>query len=90
MNKNAEYDNYSYSGYGILFGIRGTFLFPSSCFGKSVLIFCADMRSSADVDNKKRCLENGLTYSYDLTPDEYNQGLHYHQFMVHLGRCNGI
>ena len=29
------------------------------------------------------------TYLVDLNPDEYDQGLRYYPFMVHLDRCNG-
>ena len=52
--KNADIDKYGYSGYGIGFDRRSSFSFPSGGFGQNVLIFGADMSSSAHIDNKKK------------------------------------
>ena len=54
LTKNADIDKYKYSGYGIGFDSRGTFLYPSGIFGQNVIIFVANMSFSAHVDNKKR------------------------------------
>ena len=49
--KNANIDKYGYSGYGIGFDRRSVFSFPSDGFGQNVLIFGADMSSSANIAN---------------------------------------
>ena len=54
LAKNADIDNYKYSGYGIGFDRRSSFSFLSGGFGQNVLIFGADLNSSIDVDNKKK------------------------------------
>ena len=52
--KNAYFDNYKYSGYGIGFNARGRFLLSDGIeFGKNVIILGADMSSSLSVDNRK-------------------------------------
>ena len=43
-----------YSGYGIGFNRRSSFSFFGGGFGQNVLIFGADMGSSAHIDNKKK------------------------------------
>ena len=45
-------DKYKYSGYGTRFNSRSEFLFTDGSYGKHVIIFGADMRSSVHVDNK--------------------------------------
>ena len=82
LTKNADIDKYGYSGYGIGFDRRSSFSFPGGGFGQNVLIFGADMSSSAHIDNKKKDilvlgkgptqgLEHTLTaekmYSYNFT-----------------------
>ena len=52
LTKNADVDNYNYSGYGIGFDRRGSFSFPSGGFGQNVIVFGADMNSSIHIDNK--------------------------------------
>ena len=52
VTKNADVDKYKYCGYGIGFDRRSNFSFPSGGFGKNILIFGADMSSSARFDNK--------------------------------------
>ena len=54
LSKNTDIDMYKYSGYGIGFGRRSIFSFPNSGFGQNVLVFVADMSSSAHIDNKKK------------------------------------
>ena len=54
LTKNADIDQYQYSGYGIGFDRKSSFSFPSSGFGQNVIIFGVDMSSSAHVDNKKK------------------------------------
>ena len=54
LTKNADIDKYGYSGYGIGFDRRSRFSFPDGGFGQNVLIFEADMISSAHFDNKKK------------------------------------
>ena len=54
MTKNADIDKYGYSGYGIGFDRKIVFSFPSGGFGQNVIIFGANMSSSAHIDNKKK------------------------------------
>ena len=54
LTKNADIDNYRYSGYGIGFGRRSGFSFPIIGFGQNILILGADMSSSTHIDNRKK------------------------------------
>ena len=54
LNKNADIENYKYSGYGIGFDRRSSFSFPSGGFGQNVLMFGADMSTSIHIDNTKK------------------------------------
>ena len=54
MTKNADFDKYGYSGYGIGFDRKSAFSFPGTGFGQNVLLFGADMSSSAHIDNQKK------------------------------------
>ena len=54
MTKIVNINKYWYSGYGIGFDRRSSFSFPGSRFGQNVLIFGEDVRSSANIDNKKK------------------------------------
>ena len=54
LTKNADIDKYGYSGYGIGFDRRSSFSFPGGGFGQNLLVFRADMSSSAHIDNKKK------------------------------------
>ena len=54
LTKNADIEKYRYSGFGIGFDRRSSFLFPGGGFGQNVLIFGADMNSSPHIDNKKK------------------------------------
>ena len=48
---NTDIDKYEYSGNGIGFNRRSSFLFCGGGFGQNVLIFGADMSSSAHINN---------------------------------------
>ena len=104
MTKNADIDKYGYSSYGIGFDRRSRFSFPSGGFGQNVLIFGADMSSSAHIDNKKKDilvlgkaqgLEHTLTaekmYSinFTLTNKKFCFSLHYNGANSYLF-VNGI
>ena len=52
LTKNADIDNYRYSGYGIGFDRRGSFSFPGDGFGQNIIFFGSDMNSSIHIDNK--------------------------------------
>ena len=54
LTKTADIDKYGYSGYGIGFDRRTRVSFPRGEFGQNVLIFGADVSSSAQIDNKKK------------------------------------
>ena len=53
LTKNVNIDKYGYSGYGIGFDRRSSFSFSGGGFGQNVLVFGADMSSSAHIDNRK-------------------------------------
>ena len=55
--KNADFDNHKYSGYGIRFDRHETFSVAKR-FGKVVIIFEVDMRSSVHFDIKKKDILN--------------------------------
>ena len=70
MTKNDDVNKYEYSGYGIGFDRKSSFLFPSGGFGQNVIIFGVDMSSSVHVDNKKKdilILGKGLTQGLEHT-----------------------
>ena len=55
LTKNASYDGHKYSSLGIGFDAGGFWLLlDGSGFGKNVIIFGADISSSAHIDNKKK------------------------------------
>ena len=54
LTKNSDIKKYGYSGYGIGFDRRSSFTYPGGGFGQNVLIFGADMTSSAHIYNKKK------------------------------------
>ena len=44
MTKNADMDKHGYSGYGTVFDIKSSFLFPGDVrFGQNVIIFGVDI-----------------------------------------------
>ena len=70
LTKNADIDNYKYSGYGIGFNRRGTFSFPSGGFSCNVIMFGVDMSSFVHVDNREKyilILSEGPTKGLDDT-----------------------
>ena len=70
LAKNFNIDRYGYSGYGIGFDRKGSFLFSGGGYGQNVLIFGVDMSFSAHIDNKKKdilVLGFGLTRGLEHT-----------------------
>ena len=64
--KDPDIDKYTYSGYGIGFERRGEFSFGDG-FGQNVIIFGADMSSSAHSNNKtKSILVLGERFTQEL------------------------
>ena len=53
LTKNADIDQYKYSGYGIGFDRKGEFSFGNRGFGRNCIILGADMSSSSHANNKK-------------------------------------
>ena len=56
LTKDADIDKYSYLGYGIGFDSRESFTHPSGGYGRNVIIFGADLRSSIHANNKTRSI----------------------------------
>ena len=54
LTKNADFEKYRYSGFGIGFDRRSIFSFSGGGFGENVLIFGVDMSSSAHTDNNNK------------------------------------
>ena len=54
LTKNADFDKYGYSGYGIRFDRRSSLSFPRIVFGQNVLIFGVDMSFSPHIANTKK------------------------------------
>ena len=68
--KNADIDNYKYSGYGIGFDRNRISSFPAGGFYKNVITFEVDRSSSVHVDSKKKdilILGDGPTQGLDDT-----------------------
>ena len=53
LTKNADIDQYKYSGYGIGFDSKGESSFGSRGFGKNVIVFGVDLTNSAHANNRK-------------------------------------
>ena len=53
MTKNADIDQYKYSGYGIGFDRKGEFSFGSRGFGRNCITLGAGISSSSHANNKK-------------------------------------
>ena len=69
LTKNADIDQYKYSGYGIGFDRKTGFSFGNG-FGRNCIVFGVDMSSSVHVDNKKKdilVLGKGSTQGLDGT-----------------------
>ena len=54
LTKNADFDKYKYSGYGIGFDRRLSFSFPGGGVGQNAILFGVDMSSSTKIDNGKK------------------------------------
>ena len=54
LTKQADVDQYKYSGYGIGFDRKGEFSFRINGFGRNVIIFGVDMSNSVHANNKKK------------------------------------
>ena len=54
LTENTDIDKYGHSGYGNRFDRRSSFSFPDGGFGQNILIFGADMRSPAHIDDEKK------------------------------------
>ena len=70
LTKNSDIDKYGYSGYGIRFDRRSSFLFLGGGFGQNVIFFGVDMSFSAHIDNKKKdilILGKGATQGLEHT-----------------------
>ena len=52
LTKNNDIDKYKYTGYGIGFDSKGTFLFSDGSFGQNVIILEVAMSTSIHVNNK--------------------------------------
>ena len=52
ITKNADISKYKYSGYGIGFDSKGSFLHADGTYGVNVIIFGADLSSSAHANNR--------------------------------------
>lgn len=59
LPKNANYGKYKYSGYGIWFDARGSFLLSNdvSEFGNHEIKFGAAMSSSAHIEKRKKIFQ---------------------------------
>ena len=51
ITKNADISKYNYSGYGIGFDSKGSFLHADGTYGVNVIIFGADLDSSTHTNN---------------------------------------
>ena len=70
LTKNSDIDKYEYVGYGIGFDSKGTFSRPSGGTGVNVIVFGADMSSSAHANNKTKnilILGKGFTQGFEHT-----------------------
>ena len=68
LNKNPYPHKCSYSGCGISFDVRVNFSLLSGGFGKNVIIFGANLSSSAHFDNKKNISQFMVKASKRIKP----------------------
>ena len=54
LTKNADINQYKYSGYGIGFDKHGSFSSPGIGLGRNAITFEVDMSSSTNIDNRKK------------------------------------
>ena len=64
LTKNADIDQYKYTGYGIGFDRKGEFSFGSREFGRNSIIFGVDLTNSSHANNRKN---NILVLGKDFT-----------------------
>ena len=84
LTKNADFDKYGYSGYGIGFGRHGSFSLFGTELGGNVIVFGVDMSSSTKIDNRKRnilILGKGPTQGLEHTLSA--EKMHLINFMEH-------
>ena len=70
MTKNADFNKYRYSGYGIGVDRHGNFSFPDTWLGRNVIIFGVDTSSAKKIDNRKKdilILGKGATQELEHT-----------------------
>ena len=101
LTKNPDPDKYKYARYGIGFDVRGfSSLSDGSEFGKSAIIFVADMSSLVHIDNKKKDIlilgkipTDWLDDTALTAEKKYSVNLTEHQkkfcFSLHYNRSNG-
>ena len=54
LTRNADFDKYQYSDYGVGFERKGSFWFSCIGFGQNIIIFRVEMSPSVHVDNKRK------------------------------------
>ena len=54
LTKDADPDEYKYSGYSIGFDSRSEFILTDHSVGKNVIIFGVDMSSAVHIDNNRK------------------------------------
>ena len=64
ITSNADISKYKYSGYGIDFDSKGSFLHTDGRYGVNVIIFAADLSSSTHINNRAN---NILVLGKDFT-----------------------
>ena len=52
LTKKSDISKYKYSGYGIGFDSKGSFLHADRAYGENVIVFCADLKNSTHTNNK--------------------------------------
>ena len=76
LTKNTDIDKYKYSGYGIGLDSRASFTYLSDGYGKNVIIWGADMSSSAHANNKTRSIlvnNNTTTYAEKMYSTNFTE-----------------
>ena len=87
LTKNADIDQYNYSGYGIGFDIKGEFSFGNG-FGKNVIVFGVDLTNSSHANNtKNNILALGKDWSsinFTENNKKFCLSLHYNEVKSYL------
>ena len=69
--KHVDVDQYKYSGYGVGFDRKGSYLIGNE-IGRNVIVFGVDMSSSTKIDNREKeilILGKGPTQGLEHTPN---------------------